>query len=223
MDNDDRPEGEGADEEARRPHLLLLRFLLVNLAGFALLMAALAQGWVGTAIAADSTGLTVVIFAVFAVGLVLCGWRIVETSRALEEVRGYDPERVQPSIAARYLARVRGRDGESRSLAASNLRLKLQSRISTVRHLASSLVFLGLIGTVVGFIIALTGVKPEVASDLGAVAPMVSTLIRGMAIALYTTLAGALGSLWLMMNYRLLANGTAELAHGLVELGERHA
>ncbi len=40
------------------------------------------------------------------------------------------------------------------------VRLKLSNRIAFVHHKANSLVFLGLIGTVIGFIIALSGVDP---------------------------------------------------------------
>ena len=40
------------------------------------------------------------------------------------------------------------------------LRLKLAQRIGRVRHMASTLVLLGLIGTIVGFVIALSGRQP---------------------------------------------------------------
>ncbi len=75
----------------------------------------------------------------------------------------------------------------------------------------------------VGFIIALSGVDPEKASDIESVSPMVSTLVAGMSTALYTTLVGAILNLWLMANYRLLAGGTAKLITGLIEFGEHHA
>jgi biopolymer transport protein ExbB/TolQ len=92
-----------------------------------------------------------------------------------------------------------------------------------VRHIASSLVVLGLVGTVIGFIIALSGVDPQAAADPGSIAPMVSTLIQGMSVALYTTLVGAVLNVWLMLNYRLLEGGTTRLFTALVEEGERHA
>ncbi len=61
-----------------------------------------------------------------------------------------------------------------------------------IRHLANSLVLIGLIGTVIGFIIALSGrARRRLVTDANAIGPMVSTLIFGMAIALYTTLVGS--------------------------------
>ena len=87
----------------------------------------------------------------------------------------------------------------------------LSSRIAVVRQTANSLVLLGLIGTVLGFIIALGGVDPASADDFDAVAPMVAGLIAGMSVALYTTLVGSVLSLWLTVNYRMLATGAMRL------------
>jgi hypothetical protein len=66
-----------------------------------------------------------------------------------------------------------------------------------VEWLAQRCFQLGLIGTVLGFIIALSGVDPEQAQNLAATKAMVATLIIGMSTALYTTLLGAPANLWL--------------------------
>ena len=91
-----------------------------------------------------------------------------------------------------------------------------------MRHVANSLVLLGLIGTVIGFIIALSGVDPKAVSDVKAISPMVSTLLSGMSVALYTTLAGSLLNLWLMVNHRLLSAAAARFVSALIERGERN-
>lgn len=212
-----------ADGARDRPHhfLLLLRFALLNLLGFALLVAAYVHGLIDLAIQADRTYLSAVISAIFLGGLALCARRIWQTSRELNALKAFDP--LERSRVTDYLVQIRGRSGESRGIIATALRLKLVQRISIVRHVAGSLVLLGLIGTVIGFIIALSGVKPEQASDVNAISPMVSTLIAGMSTALYTTLVGSVLNVWLMMNYQLLASGTAKLIAGLLEFGEQHA
>lgn len=212
-----------ADRPRAFRYLLLLRFALVNLVAAALVAAAYFQGWVGAIFRADPTGLCYLITGVFLVGLALCAWRVVQTSRELNEAKEFDFFAPQPSRALAYIAAVHGRAPESRFISVQSLRSRLAHRIAPVRHIASSLVVLGLVGTVIGFIIALSGVRPEVASDIGAVAPMVSTLIQGMSVALYTTLLGAILNVWLMVNYRILATGTATLANTIVELGEAHA
>jgi biopolymer transport protein ExbB/TolQ len=100
------------------------------------------------------------------------------------------------------------------------LRLRINNYIAIVCHFANTLVFLGLVGTVIGFIVALSGVNPELSATVDNVAPMVATLIKGMSIALYTTLIGSVLHVWLMMNYRILATGTLHLFNTIVELGE---
>jgi hypothetical protein len=66
-------------------------------------------------------------------------------------------------------------------------------------------------------------VNAEAATDAQAIAPMVSTLLLGMAIALYKTLVGSVLNIWLMANYRLLEGGTVNLVTGIIERGEDHA
>lgn len=212
----------GAAPADGREYLLLLRFALVNLVGFLLLGAAWMQGWVGAAWNADSTFISHGIFALFLVGLGVCGQRIWRTSLELNRARRFDPFDPEPSLALRYVSEVKGRSGDSRALAAASLKLKLTTRIGAVRFIANMLVLLGLIGTVVGFIMALGGVDPESSGDAAAITPMVSTLIVGMSVALYTTLIGSVLNIWLMVNYHILAAGTVSLLTTLVDLGERH-
>ena len=71
------------------------------------------------------------------------------------------------------------------------VRLKVSNRIAFVNYKANSLVFLGLVGTVIGFIVALSGVDPGTISIAKVVGPLVANLIQGMSIALYTTPVGA--------------------------------
>jgi hypothetical protein len=179
------------------------------------------HGLVDLVLISDPTHLATTIFIVFLAGLGICARKIWQTSRDLNLIRDLDP--LKPSSARTYLTQLRGHSADSRSLLASNLRLKLSHRIGIIRNFANSLVILGLIGTVIGFIIALSGVDPENASDISAVTPMVSTLVDGMSTALYTTLVGAVLNIWLMTNYHVLATGTVKLITGLIEMGEAHA
>lgn len=200
------------------PYETLLRFAAINLAGFALLGAAWMQGWIATMLAADPARLTVAIFAVFLGGLALCGARLFRIGR--ETGAGRSRVAAPRSRTAAYLAAVAGRDAGAREIAGSVLRMRLTDRIAGVRHVANSLVVLGLIGTVIGFIMAFSGIDPAAAGDATAIPAMVSKLLSGMSAALYTTLAGAVLYLWLTVNQRLLASATARFVAALVERGE---
>ncbi|MFQ5973844.1 MAG: MotA/TolQ/ExbB proton channel family protein [Alphaproteobacteria bacterium] len=202
-------------------YLLVLRFTVFNVAAFALLGAAYMRGWIDTVVEAEDTGLSAGIFLIFLFGLAVCARKVWQVSVEQNCVRNFDPCR--RSWAASYLAEVANRGSGSRSITASTLRVTVANRIAIVRHVANSLVLLGLVGTVLGFIIALSGVDPSAAADVRAIAPMVTELIRGMSVALYTTLVGAVLNLWLTVNYHILAGGAVKLVAALVGLGEANA
>jgi hypothetical protein len=201
-------------------YLLVLRFALLNLVGVAFVAAVWANGWLDDMITTDRYHLIKLNLAVFLVGLVLCGNRIAQVSHDLNELQ---ENRRPGSRADLYRRAIAGRDSHSRALFAESLKMKFGVRLGSIRHLASTIVLIGLVGTVIGFIIALSGVSADAATDSQAIAPMVSTLLFGMAIALYKTLVGSVLNIWLMANYRLLEAGTVHLVTGIIERGENDA
>jgi hypothetical protein len=202
-------------------YLLLLRFALLNLVGIALVAAVWTHGWLDDMIATDRYHLVKLNVGVFLVGLAMCGNRIVKLSQDLNELK--DNAKNPASRANVYRRATAGKDSQSRALVAEGLKMKFGVRLGNIRHLANTIVLIGLIGTVIGFIIALSGVSAEAATNAKAIAPMVSTLIFGMAIALYKTLVGSVLNVWLMAHYRLLEAGTVHLVTGIIERGEDHA
>ena len=202
-------------------YLLLFRFLLLNAACFGVLGAAWLQGWLDAMLESGARLMCLGIFATFLVGFVLCTLKVVRTSLELNQVR--DGRSAPGSRAAGHLDRFPGGSTDDRRIAADLLRFRMASHISIVGHIANTLVFLGLIGTVIGFIVALSSVEPGVTENVRRIAPMVSSLIDGMGIALYTTLVGAVLHVWLIVNHRMLATGTLHLYNAIVELGERRA
>ena len=199
-------------------YLLVVRFVLVNLVAAALLAAAYMQGWLDGIFAERLRELSGAIVLVFLYGLGLCGVQVWSHSVALNQLKAGTPN--PESRIGKYLSRAASAGPESRLLQAGTLRLTLTNRIVVVRHIANALIFLGLIGTVIGFIIALSGVDPDSASNAENVAAMVATLIGGMSVALYTTLVGAVLYIWLTVVYRILVSGTVDLITTTIELGE---
>ncbi len=200
-------------------YLLVVRFVLFNIVTVAALFAGYMEGWLDGMLAGPTLLMTLGIFGVFLFGLIVCGAKIWRTSEELNDIKtGMPPPETR---AGKYLKELELHDGESRSIKSQMVRLKLSNRIAIVRHTANSLVFLGLVGTVIGFIVALSGVDPETISSAEAVGPMVAKLIQGMSIALYTTLVGAVLYLWLIVNHRMLASGTVNLINAVIELGEK--
>ncbi len=197
--------------------LLLLRMAAVNLAAAALLATAWQQGWVARLLEADGSRIVWAITALFLLGLAASLRRGREIAYELDQARAPRPD--PGSRAGRFLAHVRSLPTARRPGLEAVLELELAAMIAPLRHVASTLVLLGLIGTVIGFLVALSGVDADGAADLSRVAPMVARLIEGLGIALYTTLAGSVLHLWLMANVRLLEGGAARLAAALLRRG----
>ena len=200
-------------------YLLILRYSLINLVGLVFLFVLITQGYVSKAIKADITNMVIVILALFSVGFILAAYRTFWLSRELN----YSHLKVLPpnSIAKDFLQNSKKLDASSRNNLAASLRIKLSSKINYIKFMANTLVILGLIGTVIGFIIALSGVDGSVSSNPEEVSKMVSTLIQGMSVALYTTLVGSICSVWLNICYQIMSTGANNLLSKIIELGEK--
>ena len=81
---------------------------------------------------------------------------------------------------------------------------------------------LGLLGTVIGFIMMLAPIAGLDVENQGAVKSSMALMSDGMAVAMYTTLAGLAGALLLKIQYSMLEHATAKLFAFAVELTEVH-
>jgi hypothetical protein len=75
-----------------------------------------------------------------------------------------------------------------------------------VDWLATHVVRIGLLGTVVGLIVAFSAARAGGSADPNAIRSMIASVIDGMYVALYATLLGIATNLWLKINLRLLGN-----------------
>jgi len=188
--------------------LLWSRFAAINLFGLAGLVLAWINGWIGAVIEGDSSYISIIIFLLFLVGLAVTAWRIEKITSELDCLERGEGGRLDHYRRALV-------SGDSR--ATRSLELRLFGRITFIRQIGNTLVMLGLVGTVVGFVIALQGVDAESAKDVNSIGGMVGNLISGMGVALYTTLVGSVLNLWLSANYQLLVTGTVNLAAALMD------
>ena len=200
-------------------YLLILKYSLVNLVGLIFLFVLTTQGYLAKAIQADITNMVIVILLLFLVGFILAAYRTFWISKEINYT--FSKNIPKNSFAKSFVTNSKRLDASSRNNLAASLRIKLLSKINYVKFLANTLVILGLIGTVVGFIIALSGVDGSVSSNPEEVSKMVSTLIQGMSVALYTTLVGSICSVWLNLCYQMMSTGANKLLSNIIELGEK--
>lgn len=89
-----------------RPYLLLLRFVVVNIAAFAVLVTVWIQGWVDVVLEGDVTRLTLVIASVFLAGFIIAAAKVWRCSLELNAVHADDDSR--PTRCARTRASICG-------------------------------------------------------------------------------------------------------------------
>ncbi|MBF96390.1 MAG: hypothetical protein CMJ13_04105 [Pelagibacterales bacterium] len=133
----------------------------------------------------------------------------------------YSKQTSAKSLLNDFLKKAEKLDASSRANLVSSVKINISVKINNIKFIANILVILGLIGTVIGFIIALSGVDGSVSSNPEEVGNMVASLVKGMSVALYTTLAGSILSVWLNICYQILINGANRLTSRIIEVGEQ--
>jgi hypothetical protein len=76
---------------------------------------------------------------------------------------------------------------------------------------SDALMKLGLLGTIIGFILMLAPIAGLDAADRASVKSSMGLMSDGMAVAMYTTLSGLIGSILLQTQYYMLDGATAQL------------
>lgn len=164
---------------------VLTRLTALNLLGFALMALFAWNGQFSTILATDITYITSIISGFFLFALCLVYWR------------GWQ-------IDTRHLP-------DHHTQKESQIQARLANRLVWIKSIAYGCVLLGLIGTVIGFIVAFSSVPVDQTFNVEMLSRIMPELINGMGIALYTTLAGAISSLWLHFNLTILTQGLGKL------------
>ena len=79
---------------------------------------------------------------------------------------------------------------------------------------------LGLVGTIIGFILMLRSIANIDSLDVSTMQKILREMSSGMGTALFTTLAGLIGSILLGLQYLLLDKGADELLHRIIRVAE---
>lgn len=154
-------------------NLLLYKLVVINLCAMAGLVYAWQLGLVQMVYAADTSYICYAITVLFFAGLFSVFQRAWKVSRAMNSAKSGTPEAVNGT--------------------------KFIAKGDHIADVAQWLAVLGLVGTIVGFIMALNGISADMEPKA-----LIGQLISGMAVAFYTTLAGAVTGLWLELNNRIL-------------------
>ena len=224
------------------PYLPFLRWLLM--AG--LILFGLYVAWdldlLSRMIVGDRTRIGLLILGLFALASFHCAWRSFTLSRehnaltAIIRGAGNGPLQVRDqrlhnggqllplSLASEYLTGVLGsaaaRDNQ---LLAEVLAEQARGQHEAGWFATGLLVKLGLLGTVVGFVMMLGSMAQLDSFDVGDVQQLLQRMTGGMGVALNTTLLGLTGSMLLGMQYLLLDRAADRLVARAVQFAELYA
>jgi hypothetical protein len=117
-------------------------------------------------------------------------------------------------------ARTQGKGRLDQTLLLRGLADRLRGSNGFGAFASDTLMKLGLLGTIIGFIIMLAPIAGLDASDKAMMKSSMGLMSDGMAVAMYTTLAGLVGSILLKIQYYMLDAATARVFSGAVALTE---
>lgn len=159
-------------------NLLMYRFIIFNALMTTLVAWCASKGYLSLIVASDPTGISLGIAALFgltAVGTAVQAWKVTKEKNAHK--------------AGLYTAKNKAKRG---------------IKLTRISRASDAMALLGLIGTIVGFIIAFAMADPASLLNATDVSTGVAQMMKGMGIALYTTLTGAVLGGWTGENYNML-------------------
>jgi hypothetical protein len=162
-------------------NILIYKLLLLNAVGAAWLTVTNYQsGWFDKLVHADTTGLNYATLGLFVVVWIGTWFKAKELNTAFNDITG---EHV-------YLNEWTG-----------ELRIK---QMEWIERAAGWMLFLGLIGTLYGLMISLSGVNTANINSVDGLKQIGVQLISGLRIEISTTLIGAMMALWTEVNYTVM-------------------
>jgi hypothetical protein len=224
----------------RDPLPLWLIFTGVSVFAFILLWY---FGLIARMIAGDRTYISLVIAVLYVATSAHCLWRIlaiaregegaVRTAQSITQDRGRalrarNTDALPPGLVAGHVrdliakAAVQGASRLDQTLLLRVLAARLRGSNQFGEFASDTLMKLGLLGTIIGFIMMLAPIAGLDTENKEAVRSSMSLMSDGMAVAMYTTLAGLVGSILLKIQYAMLDSATTNIFAFAVDVTEVH-
>jgi len=221
---------------------LLLWMIFTGLSIFAVFLL-WRYGLIHLMVASDRTYISSLIAVLYLITCGHCFWRTRAIAREGEVARGCHAVLSAPDGARALAADARGLPGglvadhirslvtKARAQAAGRIDQTLLLRTLADRlrgsngfgaFVSDTLMKLGLLGTIIGFIIMLAPIATLDAADKAAMKTSMGLMSDGMAVAMYTTLAGLIGSILVRIQYYMLDAATQRVFSDAVMLTETH-
>ncbi len=222
-------------------HLLIKSLILIGLVLFGFFIVA-ERGWLTTALSSDRSYISYVILLLY--GILSLHWLLLVKQLAADtqvidklqsritqlgpgdvtlsaEGLNIQGQTVTPGICADYLQELVQKSQRrvtaelDHNLLLEVLAERLMSRYTFGHWAADMLLKLGLLGTILGFIMMLSPVGELTDFDPNVLQQLLGQMSGGMAVALYTTMAGLITSTLLGLQYEMLDTAASRLVDKL--------
>ncbi len=216
-------------------HLLWLKSLLLLTLTALALITAWHYGLLQQVLFDDPSGLASAIALIFLVALLqgaFAVWRLSRVSNTLRVIERRIttepdlPAKLQEGPVRRYIEALARRRtpvaGDAPDMLLDAFAAEITAGHGFGWFVADVLLSLGLLGTVIGFIAMLAPIGQLEGGDPAAVKAALTAMSGGMAIALYTTLAGLIGAVWLKVQGFLLDSGADDVIRRMKWVTELH-
>lgn len=197
-------------------------------------------GFLNKMLSEDPTHISAAILVIYIATSVHCFFRAVAVSREAKDAEETTRNVVQhgtlaltatPMLQGRVADHIRDLKTKASIQGGGQLNQSLLLRVLAERLRGSnaigafasdSLMKLGLLGTIVGFIMMLAPMATLDPENQAALKTSMGLMSGGMAVAMYTTLVGLVGSVLLKIQYQFLETATSRIFTSAVELTEVH-
>ena len=228
------------DADAPERGALLRWMIFTGLSVFALVLL-WRYGLIRQMVTSDRTYISSVIGILYIATCGHCFWRTAAIAREGEEARRCramlsaldgskvldgDAGALPAGLVADHIrnlvtkARAQGRGRIDQTLMLRALADRLRGSNGFGAFVSDTLMKLGLLGTIIGFIIMLAPIATLDAADKVAMRSSMGLMSDGMAVAMYTTLAGLIGSILVRIQYYMLDAATQRVFSDAVMLTE---
>lgn len=206
----------------QQPWLLFLQWLWL----FGLLLVGLVFLWDNGILqfmfATDSTYLCLLMVVLFLLTCLHCGYRSLFLSRQSQALWDWQQNNSDNSILmSGYLQALAAiANPQEKQLTAELLSAQLRGQHEVGWFITGALIKLGMLGTVIGFVMMLGSMTHLNSLDIAQVQTLMSVMTQGMKIALNTTIVGLVGSLLLGLQYLMLDRAADKLVVEAIHASE---
>ena len=160
-------------------------------------------GFISNIFRADISYISSLIFVIFNFYIFQCGYYLYKLRDAIfyiDTVEVYKLHNMFLDICSEYRLQIES-NKQNQISSQDELKSKLYEFVDNGFFISDLLLKLGIIGTVVGFIIMLSSLSAIDEMNLSKMNNLLLSMSAGMKVALYTTLTGLIGSILLTIQY----------------------